>query len=156
MTVHVIESADDMVEVGRRLATLVRPGDLLVLKGPLGSGKTTLTRGLGAGLDVRGAVTSPTFVIARVHPSNNDGPALVHVDAYRLERFEEVDNLDLDASLPDAVTVVEWGDGKVDTLAEDRLVIELSRDEADDGVRLIRLVSVGARWQDVDLDHLFA
>ena len=156
MTVHVIESADDMVEVGRRLATLVRPGDLLVLKGPLGSGKTTLTRGLGAGLDVRGAVTSPTFVIARVHPSNNEGPALVHVDAYRLERFEEVDNLDLDASLPDAVTVVEWGDGKVDTLAEDRLVIELSRDEADDGVRLIRLVSVGARWLDVDLDHLIA
>ena len=95
----------------------------MLLSGELGAGKTTLARGLGAGLGVRGDVTSPTFVIARVHPSLTGGPALVHVDAYRLGGLAEVDDLDLDASLDESVTVVEWGEGKVEGLAEDRLEV---------------------------------
>ena len=102
-----------MRELGQRLATLLRPGDLVLLTGELGAGKTTLTRGLGEGLGVRGAVTSPTFVIARVHPSLGDGPALVHVDAYRLGGgLDEMEDLDLDVSLPESVVVVEWGEGQ--------------------------------------------
>jgi tRNA threonylcarbamoyladenosine biosynthesis protein TsaE len=155
MTVWAIASADEMHEAGRRLARFVRAGDLVVLKGALGSGKTTLTRGLGEGMDVRGAVTSPTFVIARIHPSNGTGPALVHVDAYRLGGIDEVDDLDLDASLPDSVTVVEWGEGKVEDVAEDRLVIELTRDESTDEIRLVRTHPVGSRWEGVDLGPAF-
>src|ERR687886_1693478 len=102
-----VTSPEQMRELGRRLAKLLRAGDLVMLNGELGAGKTTLTRGLGEGLGVRGAVTSPTFVIARVHPSLGDGPALVHVDAYRLGSLAEVDDLDLDATLAESVTVVE-------------------------------------------------
>ena len=112
MTVSLVAAeAEDTRGFARRLAGLLRPGDLLILSGDLGAGKTTFTQGLGAGLGVRGDVTSPTFVIARVHPSLVDGPALVHVDAYRLRGGLELDDLDLDASLEDAVTVVEWGSG---------------------------------------------
>ena len=110
-----------MRDLGRSLATLLRAGDLVVLAGDLGAGKTTLTQGIGAGLRVRGEITSPTFVIARVHPSLVDGPALVHVDAYRLASLAEVDDLDLDATLAESVTVVEWGEGMVEELAADRL-----------------------------------
>ena len=110
----VLPTAEDTTAFGRRLAALLRAGDLVLLSGDLGAGKTTLTRGLGAALGVRGAVTSPTFVIARWHPSLGDGPALVHVDAYRLGSLAEVDDLDLDASLEESVTVVEWGQGKVE------------------------------------------
>ena len=106
-----VASADDMRALGRRLAAMLRPGDLVVLNGALGTGKTTLVQGIGAGLGVRGPVTSPTFVIARVHPSLTGGPALVHADAYRLTTPAEVDDLDLDASLETSVTVVEWGGG---------------------------------------------
>ncbi|MBH5335346.1 tRNA (adenosine(37)-N6)-threonylcarbamoyltransferase complex ATPase subunit type 1 TsaE [Streptomyces pactum] len=117
-----------MRELGRRLAGLLRPGDLVLLTGELGAGKTTLTRGLGEGLGVRGAVTSPTFVIARVHPSLGDGPPLVHVDAYRLGGgLDEMEDLDLDVSLPDSVVAVEWGDGKVEELSEDRLHVVIAR-----------------------------
>ncbi|SHL00371.1 tRNA threonylcarbamoyladenosine biosynthesis protein TsaE [Streptomyces yunnanensis] len=117
-----------MQELGRRLAPLLRPGDLVLLSGELGAGKTTLTRGLGEALGVRGAVTSPTFVIARVHPSLTGGPALVHVDAYRLDGgLDEMEDLDLDVSLPESVVVVEWGDGKVEELAEDRLHVVIGR-----------------------------
>ncbi|MGO4245441.1 tRNA (adenosine(37)-N6)-threonylcarbamoyltransferase complex ATPase subunit type 1 TsaE, partial [Janibacter sp. RAF20_2_2] len=104
-----LPDTDATTALGRRLATLLRAGDLVVLTGGLGAGKTTLTRGLGAGLGVRGAVTSPTFVIARVHPSLVGGPELVHVDAYRLGGAAELDDLDLDSELDEAVTVVEWG-----------------------------------------------
>ena len=111
-----------MRDLGRRLAELLRPGDLVMLTGELGAGKTTLTRGLGEGLGVRGAVTSPTFVIARVHPSLAGGPPLVHVDAYRLGGgLDEMEDLDLDVSLPESVVVVEWGEGKVEELSDDRL-----------------------------------
>src|SRR5271154_2001423 len=111
----------EMRDLGRRLAALLRAGDLVILSGPLGAGKTTLVQGIGAGLRVRGPVTSPTFVIARVHPG--PGPSLVHADAYRLGSVDEVDDLDLDTA--DAVTVVEWGRGLVEGLAEDRLEISI-------------------------------
>jgi tRNA threonylcarbamoyladenosine biosynthesis protein TsaE len=130
---------------------LLRAGDLVLLTGELGAGKTTLAQGIGAGLGVRGAVTSPTFVIARVHPSQVGGPALVHVDAYRLGSLDEVDDLDLDASLAESITLVEWGSGKADRLAEDRLevVIERARgDDTGDDARTVRLVGVGDRWRD--------
>ncbi len=112
--------------LGERLAGLLRPGDLVVLTGPLGAGKTTLVQGIGQGLGVRGPVTSPTFVIARVHPSQHGGPALVHADAYRLGSRAEVDDLDLDADLDRSVTVVEWGEGLVEELAQSYLEIEIA------------------------------
>jgi tRNA threonylcarbamoyladenosine biosynthesis protein TsaE len=127
-----VETADDMRALGQRLAGLLRPGDLVVLSGPLGAGKTTLVQGIGQGLNVRGPVTSPTFVIARVHPPLGGGPALVHADAYRLASPAEVDDLDLDADVSTSVTVVEWGEGLVEGLAADRLevTIAISRDGA--------------------------
>lgn len=132
-------------ELGRRLAGVLRAGDLVVLTGDLGAGKTTLTQGIGAGLGVRGEVTSPTFVIARVHPSLSGGPALVHVDAYRLTGALEVDDLDLDATLEDSVTVVEWGEGKVEGLAPDRLQVQLLA-TGDDSGREAVLRGLGRRW----------
>ena len=124
-----IATDGDMRDLGRRLAALLRAGDLVILAGPLGAGKTTLVQGIGAGLGVRGPVTSPTFVIARVHPSvAGAGPALVHADAYRLGSFSEVDDLDLDTDAGSAVTVVEWGTGLAEPLAEDRLEITIEPD----------------------------
>ena len=114
--------------MGARLAGVLREGDVVVLTGGLGAGKTTLTQGLAEGLQVRGPITSPTFVIARVHPSLVGGPDLVHVDAYRLGGVAELDDLDLDTSLDEAVTVVEWGHGLAEGLAEDYLEITLQGD----------------------------
>jgi tRNA threonylcarbamoyladenosine biosynthesis protein TsaE len=130
-----------MRELGRELAGRLRAGDLVILSGPLGAGKTTLVQGIGAGLRVRGPVTSPTFVIARVHPG--PGPSLVHADAYRLGSVDEVDDLDLDTA--DAVTVVEWGRGLVEGLAEDRLEISIEPD-ADGDARTVRITGHGDRW----------
>jgi tRNA threonylcarbamoyladenosine biosynthesis protein TsaE len=131
-------------QLGERLAADLRAGDLVVLNGPLGAGKTALTQGIGAALGVRGAVTSPTFVLARVHP----GPLpLVHVDAYRLRDAGgrlELDDLDLDASVDDSVTVVEWGEGMVEMLAESRLDVHLAR--PDDETRTAVVQPVGPRW----------
>jgi tRNA threonylcarbamoyladenosine biosynthesis protein TsaE len=139
-----VPTADDMQAIGEELASQLRAGDVLVLSGDLGAGKTTFTQGLGVGLKVRGAITSPTFVISRVHPSLVDGPALVHVDAYRLGGFAELDDLDLDASLEDAVTVVEWGHGLAEALAPDRLDIVLTRGDDDtDETRALRISPVG-------------
>jgi len=136
----------DMRDLGRRLAALLRAGDLVILAGPLGAGKTTLVQGIGAGLGVRGPVTSPTFVIARVHPVvAGSGPALVHADAYRLGSIGEVDDLDLDTDVASAVTVVEWGSGLAEGLAEDRLEISIEPDP-DGDVRTVRLKGHGARW----------
>ncbi|MFJ8231680.1 tRNA (adenosine(37)-N6)-threonylcarbamoyltransferase complex ATPase subunit type 1 TsaE [Streptomyces sp. NPDC094448] len=149
-----VDSAARMTELGRRLAVRLRPGDLVMLTGELGAGKTTLTRGLGEGLGVRGAVTSPTFVIARVHPPLGGGPALVHVDAYRLGGgLDEMEDLDLDVSLPDSVVVVEWGDGKVEDLSDDRLHVVIHRvvGDTDDDRRTVTLTGYGARWADADL-----
>jgi tRNA threonylcarbamoyladenosine biosynthesis protein TsaE len=144
--------AEAMRDLGRMVGGLVRAGDLVVLSGELGAGKTTFTQGLGAGLGVRGEVTSPTFVIARLHPSLTGGPDLVHVDAYRLGGIDELDDLDLDASLDEAVTVVEWGSGIAERLADARLDVRIARSAAapDDpealDPRTVTLVPVGARW----------
>ena len=144
-----IATAAGMRDLGRRLAALLRPGDLVILAGPLGAGKTTLVQGIGAGLGVRGPVTSPTFVIARVHPPvTGSGPALVHADAYRLGSFSEVDDLDLDTDAGSAVTVVEWGTGLAEPLAEDRLEITIEPDQ-DGDARTVRINGHGARWHGV-------
>lgn len=156
---HVFQApdADAMRGLGRSLAGQLAAGDLIVLSGELGAGKTTFTQGLGTGLGVRGDVTSPTFVIARVHPSLVGGPDLVHVDAYRLGGLDELDDLDLDTSLDDAVTVVEWGEGLAEGLSASRLEVLIVRtqgepdavpEEAPDGLdpRRVELTPVGPRW----------
>jgi tRNA threonylcarbamoyladenosine biosynthesis protein TsaE len=140
---HLLPTAADTQALGRALADLLRPGDLVLLAGPLGAGKTALTQGIGAGLGVPGPVTSPTFVLARVHRGGR--LPLVHVDAYRLGSMADVDDLDLDATAEEAVTVVEWGHGLVEQLADEHLVVELDR--RDDDVRTVRLVPVGAGWE---------
>lgn len=143
----VLETPEDTRSWGQALAARLRPGDLVLLTGELGAGKTTLTQGLAEGLGVRGPITSPTFVIARVHPSLGDGPPLVHVDAYRLGGVDELDGLDLDASLEDSVTVVEWGHGLAEALAESYLEVELTRAlGTSDEVRRVRVVPHGERW----------
>jgi tRNA threonylcarbamoyladenosine biosynthesis protein TsaE len=149
-----VPDADAMRELGAALAATLRRGDVVVLSGALGAGKTTFTQGLGAGLGVRGLVTSPTFVISRVHPSLGDGPPLVHVDAYRLGGVSELDDLDLDTSLDDAVTVVEWGEGIAEGLADDRVEVRIERAVADAvsdpaselDLRRVRIAPVGRRW----------
>jgi tRNA threonylcarbamoyladenosine biosynthesis protein TsaE len=154
-----VPTAEQMRVLGRRLAGLLRAGDLVLLSGPLGAGKTTLTQGIGAGLGVRGAVTSPTFVIARVHPSLSAGPDLVHADAYRLGSRAEVDDMDLDTDLATAITVVEWGEGLVEDLAPGFLSVRIWADEPSAGVdlddaaeadirRTVRVRGWGERWQD--------
>jgi tRNA threonylcarbamoyladenosine biosynthesis protein TsaE len=120
-----IPTAEAMKSFAGRLAGLLQEGDLLVLSGDLGAGKTTFTQGLGEGLGVRGPITSPTFVIARTHPTLVDGPPLVHVDAYRLGDASEIDDIDLDATTEDAVTVVEWGDGMAEQLSDSWLHIRI-------------------------------
>ncbi|WP_082609109.1 tRNA (adenosine(37)-N6)-threonylcarbamoyltransferase complex ATPase subunit type 1 TsaE [Oerskovia sp. Root918] len=164
-----LPDADATRAFGLALARDLRAGDLVMLTGDLGAGKTTLTQGIGTGLGVRGQVASPTFIIARVHPPLADGPYLVHVDAYRLGSLDEVEALDLDASLDESVTVVEWGQDLVESLAEDRLEITIERprgglgvpaagaDEPDDGldapeagVRHVTVRAVGDRWADFE------
>ncbi|MCL2091644.1 MAG: tRNA (adenosine(37)-N6)-threonylcarbamoyltransferase complex ATPase subunit type 1 TsaE [Micrococcales bacterium] len=173
MTVRVVAGdADATRAYGAALAGVLRAGDLVVLTGGLGAGKTTLTQGVGAGLGVRGPVVSPTFTIARLQPSLTGGPALVHVDAYRLgspdgglDVSTELEALDLDASLDSSVTVVEWGAGWVEALTDDRLEVNLERprgsagadDWADDaldaaaGPRVITVRGIGSRWSGVEL-----
>jgi tRNA threonylcarbamoyladenosine biosynthesis protein TsaE len=158
-----VPSAEAMRELGREVAALLTDGDLVVLTGDLGAGKTTLTQGIGAGLGVREEITSPTFVIARVHPPLGRGPSLVHVDAYRLTSLAEVDDLDLDASLEDSVTVVEWGEGLVEDLAANRLEVRLRRPRGDDDggadvapvdgdePRTVEITGFGPRWHGVGL-----
>ncbi|GHJ11919.1 tRNA (adenosine(37)-N6)-threonylcarbamoyltransferase complex ATPase subunit type 1 TsaE [Micromonospora humidisoli] len=154
MSVRVtLPTAEDTHAFGRRLAGVLRAGDLLLLTGPLGAGKTALTRGLGVGLGVRGDVTSPTFVIARVHrpdPARGGTVALVHADAYRLgdaaDPRAEIDDLDLDASVDDSVTVVEWGEGLVEQLADTHLRVRINR--RDDDSRVVELEPVGGDWAD--------
>ena len=146
-----VPTAAQMRGLGRRLAALLRPGDLVVLTGALGAGKTTLVQGIGQGLGVRGPVTSPTFVIARVHPPTGTGPALVHADAYRLGSRAEVDDLDLDTDLESSVTVVEWGEGLVEDLAQGHLEVTITVTGAggppgSDEARTVRLVGRGERW----------
>jgi tRNA threonylcarbamoyladenosine biosynthesis protein TsaE len=149
-------TAESMRELGARIAAVLRAGDVVVLNGSLGAGKTTLAQGIGSAMRVRGGVTSPTFVISRVHPPLEGGPALVHVDAYRLAGRLELDDLDLDASLDDSVTLVEWGEDLVEGLSSDRLEVAISRAEGDEGdeTRQVHISGVGTRWRDVDLARL--
>ncbi|MEP6598776.1 MAG: tRNA (adenosine(37)-N6)-threonylcarbamoyltransferase complex ATPase subunit type 1 TsaE [Actinomycetota bacterium] len=138
-----LPTVDDTRAFGARLAQLLRAGDLVVLVGPLGAGKTALAQGIGAGLDVRGRVVSPTFVIARVHLGGR--LPFVHVDVYRLGSLAEVDDLDLDLDLADSVLVVEWGVGLVEALTDARLEVHLARaDDSED--RLMRLTPHGGDW----------
>lgn len=146
-----LATVDDTRAFGRRLAALVRAGDLLLLTGPLGAGKTALVQGLGDGLGVLGAITSPTFVIARVHrpdPARGGEVPLVHADAYRLgdaaDPRAEIDDLDLDASAEEAVTVVEWGAGLVEQLNDEYLAVRIAR--FDDDTRVIDLLPHGGDW----------
>jgi tRNA threonylcarbamoyladenosine biosynthesis protein TsaE len=146
-----IATPEAMRDLGERLAAQLRPGDLLILTGSLGAGKTTFAQGVGRGLAVTGAVLSPTFVIARVHSGGR--VPLVHVDAYRLGSIEEVDDLDLDASLEDSVTLVEWGEGLVEKLAGERLHVRIERlTEDTDETRIVTLDGVGDRWAELRLD----
>ncbi len=143
-----IPDADAMEALGARLAALLAAGDLIVLDGPLGAGKTTLTRGLGTALGARGTVTSPTFVLARAHPPAS-GVTLVHVDAYRLASARELDDLDLDYD--GAIVVVEWGGGKLDGVAESWIEVTISREALDDS-RDVTITGNGPRWARLDTD----
>lgn len=149
----VAEDAEQMRALGERIGRQLRAGDLLILSGELGAGKTTFTQGVAEGLGVRGPITSPTFVLARVHPSLVGGPALVHVDAYRLGSLEELDDLDLDTDFDDAVTIVEWGHGVAEGLSESRLDVRITRAVADEAgeTRRVDVTGTGARWHDLVL-----
>jgi tRNA threonylcarbamoyladenosine biosynthesis protein TsaE len=124
-----VVDADAMHAIGRDLGARLRAGDLIVLTGPLGAGKTTLTAGIAEGLGVRLPVSSPTFVLARTHPSLVGGPPLVHVDAYRLSSPADLDDLDLDYE--HSVVVVEWGDGMVDGVADSVLDVRIAHSDDD-------------------------
>lgn len=163
-----VESPEDMHTLGVNLGSILTSGDVLILTGPLGAGKTTLTQGIGEGLGVRGGIISPTFVIARVHPSTKDdpenSPSLIHVDAYRLESANELTDLDLDSQLVNGVVVVEWGRGKAEQLSDSYLDIEIVRpeieldsavadgeilsfeDDAAEPARVVTLRAVGPAW----------
>ena len=141
-----------MRRLGRRIGGRLRAGDLVVLTGPLGAGKTTLTAGIGEALHVRGPITSPTFVLARTHPAPGGGPDLVHVDAYRLGSAAELDDLDLDFA--GSVVVVEWGAGLLDGIGDSLLEVRIERpparptdtDDEEAEPRRVTLLASGPRW----------
>jgi tRNA threonylcarbamoyladenosine biosynthesis protein TsaE len=165
--VIMVPTADHMRRLGARLAGELRAGDLVIAAGELGAGKTTLTQGIGEGLGSAGPIISPTFVLSRVHRSSTGRPDLVHVDAYRLTSAAELDDLDLDSYAADAITVVEWGTGLAEGLAEDRLEIGIhaiqeapyvaspgASRNGDDHERLVVIRAVGRRWRHADLEPL--
>lgn len=145
----VARTSEAMEAFGSKLAKLLEPGDLILLAGPLGAGKTTLTRGIGEGLSASGTIQSPTFVLARTHQSSK-GP-LVHVDAYRLGSAVELDDLDID--FEESIVVVEWARDYLDGYVEHYLEIEIDR-SAEDESRVLRLRPVGRRWEEADLASL--
>lgn len=129
-----LPTLQDTLDFGARIGRDLAAGDVVVLSGPLGAGKTALTKGIAQGMDVDGPVTSPSYVLARVHEARRQGaPALVHVDVYRLLEHQsadligELDSLDLDTDLDDSVVVVEWGEGLAERLSEHHLDIRLER-----------------------------
>lgn len=160
------QSATATQELAASVGEQLESGDLILLNGELGAGKTTFTQGLGAGLGVRSGIISPTFVLSRIHPSTRGGPDLVHVDAYRLGTAAELDDLDLDQSLESAVTVIEWGAGKAEQLSDSRLEIALLRatgetmaepggelvldysETEDEDPRTLTIAAFGPRWAD--------
>ena len=144
-----LDTVESTLALGEQIGNRLTAGDLVILSGSLGAGKTTLTKGIAAGMGVTGRVTSPTFVIARVHRPDSastigSGVSLVHVDAYRLAGAVELDDLDLDTDLAAAAVVVEWGEGVADQLSEERLIIELTRHP--DDTRSAELLPIGASW----------
>lgn len=168
ITVH---SSDQTRAAGELLAKHLRRGDLVMLSGGLGAGKTTFTQGIGSGLQVKGRVSSPTFIVARVHPSLVGGPDLIHADAYRIKDLTDLETLDLDSTLDQAITVIEWGEGKTEQLSADRLEIEIHREqggiatssdgvvdleEMDDGKRTITIRPLGKRWEGTDWEQIFS
>ena len=142
-----IETPEQMESLGQKLASNLRPGDLVLLSGALGAGKTTLTRGIGEGLGAIGTIQSPTFVLARTHKTTA-GPKLVHVDAYRLSSAMELDDLDIDFA--NSVVVVEWARDYVDGLAQSYLEVNIDR-SSDDEVRQVSVLGFGARFQEVEI-----
>lgn len=167
-----VDSPELTQAIGEALGGLVRGGDLLMLTGDLGAGKTTFTQGLGRGMHVQGRVASPTFIISRVHAGGISadgvkGPDLVHVDAYRITDLDDLETLDLDTLLTEAVVVVEWGEGKTESLSEQRIEItitsetlqpdltvgeEVNLEGLDTGKRVIRFRPVGKRWDELELE----
>ena len=163
------QDADQTRAIGRALAAHLRAGDLVMLRGQLGAGKTTFAQGIGEGLHVRGHVASPTYIVARVHPSLVGGPALIHADAYRITDLDDLETLDLDSTLDSSVTVVEWGEGKTEALSDQRLEVDIQRpvgtgetaasggvidlEDAESGPRRVILRPNGHRW-DGELDTL--
>jgi len=146
-----VPTAEAMQALGDQLAQLFVPGDLVIAAGDLGAGKTTFTQGIGRGLGSLDPVVSPTFVLSRVHRTSAGRPDLVHVDAYRLSNTAEIDDLDLDQTMGRAVTVVEWGEGLAEPLAESRLEVDIRTSGSE---RLVLLRPVGDRWRTVDLSGL--
>lgn len=144
-----IKSAEEMEQLGAKLAGLLRPGDLVLLAGPLGAGKTTLTRGIGRGLSAQGTIQSPTFVLARTHRIPNG--KLVHVDAYRLSSAMELDDLDID--FENSIVIVEWARDFLDGYSENLLTVEIDRTNEDDS-RLVTLTPTGSRWKEASLASL--
>lgn len=157
--------AESTQDLAARIGAALLPGDLVLLSGGLGAGKTTFTQGLGAGLGVREGIISPTFVLSRIHPSLAGGPDLVHVDAYRLSGAGELEDLDLEEDMDRSVTVIEWGAGKAEQLSDSRLEITLAREtgselggtdgspvldfsETDDEPRTITVTAYGPAWMD--------
>lgn len=142
-----IRDPEQMHQLGLAIAKVLRAGDLLLLNGPLGAGKTTLTRGIGEGLGASGTVQSPTFVLARTHRTSV-GPKLVHVDAYRLNSAVELDDLDIDFA--NSIVVVEWARDYIDGIAEHWLRVDINRDASDES-RIVTIAGQGERWQGVEI-----
>lgn len=145
-----IETAEEMMSLGELISAVLTAGDLVLLVGPLGAGKTTLTRGVGKGLKAIGNVSSPTFVIARTHKREDSETPLVHVDAYRLASPGELD--DLDIPFNEAIVLVEWGKGLIDGIADHWLEISIARDTTGESeTRKIQITGFGPRWQQVKI-----
>lgn len=141
-----VEDSEQMHSIGIELAGQLKAGDIVVLTGPLGAGKTTLSRGIGEGLNVIGTVSSPTFVIARTHKRTDGGPEVVHVDAYRLGSPQELDDLDIDFG--HSITLIEWGRGFTDGISNSWLDIEIERDHTGaTEVRKLQVTGFGPRWE---------
>ena len=148
MTKLQVRDADEMHALGIRIGKQLRPGDLVALVGPLGAGKTTMTRGVGEALGAIGNVSSPTFVIARTHKRENGEAPMVHVDAYRLGSADELDDLDID--FPNSIVLVEWGKGMLDDINDNLLEVEIARDHTGESeTREVTITGIGPRWAGV-------
>lgn len=148
MTQLQVRDADEMHALGIRIGNQLRAGDLVVLVGPLGAGKTTLTRGVGEALGAIGNVSSPTFVIARTHKRGSGEAPMVHVDAYRLGSADELDDLDID--FPNSIVLVEWGKGMLDGISENLLEVDIVRDHTGSSeTREVTITGFGERWAGV-------